>query len=132
MLQTLVPQDGNRHSILGDIHKERERADATHGVQRSYPPASDPDCYTSQCFTGTRMSREFLLKKARYHYAVAVKQGTLTWMHVLDEEYREVAVEAERLASKNPEASKERLKQELVQVAAVAVAWLEDLHRQGF
>lgn len=51
----------------------------------------------------------------------AHENGTLTWRHILQEEYLEA------LAESDPE----KLAEELVQVAAVAVAWLVDLQSRG-
>lgn len=51
----------------------------------------------------------------------ATREGRLTWAHILDEEAAEALAETD----------KERLYIELTQVAAVAVAWLEKLRREG-
>jgi hypothetical protein len=50
----------------------------------------------------------------------AAAAGLLTWRHVLDEEFREAMAE--------PDPAK--LRAELVQVAAVAVAWIEAIDRR--
>lgn len=50
----------------------------------------------------------------------AAADGTLTWKHVLSEEFHEA------LAETNPA----RLRAELIQVAAVAARWVEDIDRR--
>lgn len=51
----------------------------------------------------------------------ATKAGTLSWMDILNEELHEAYA-----ADNN-----ERLREELVQLAAVAVAWIDSLDRGG-
>jgi hypothetical protein len=51
----------------------------------------------------------------------AVREGTLTWTHILEEEVCEALAETDQ----------ERLREELVQVAAVACAWVECIDRRG-
>jgi len=58
------------------------------------------------------------LAKKRYEDAKAAR--TLTWLEILDEEF------AEALAEKD----QGRLREELIQVAAVAVAWVECIDRR--
>ena len=59
------------------------------------------------------------LEWARDAYAEAAASGNLSWREILTEEVAEAY--AERNAA--------RLRRELIQVAAVAVAWIEDLDR---
>lgn len=49
----------------------------------------------------------------------AAQRGTVTWGHVLEEEFSEAMAETDPA----------KLKVELIQVAAVAVAWVEQLDR---
>lgn len=56
---------------------------------------------------------------ARYACDTAFGQGRGTWRHILTEEVFEAFAEADP----------DRLRTELIQVAAVAVAWVEDLDR---
>lgn len=51
----------------------------------------------------------------------AASNGTLTYANVLEEEFWEAMAETD----------KEKLKDELIQVAAVAAAWVEKLIREG-
>jgi hypothetical protein len=49
------------------------------------------------------------------------QEGTTTWKHILREEFLEA------MAEEDPE----QLREELVQVAAVAVAWIEAIDRRA-
>ncbi len=69
---------------------------------------------------GTSEDNEFLALCAREAYENAAKGGALTWLDVLREETEEVAAETDP----------EKLRAELVQVAAVAVAWIEAIDRR--
>ena len=57
---------------------------------------------------------------ARLAVDQAVDDGSLTWLHVLAEEYYEACAEEDPAA----------LREELIQVAAVAVRWIEDIDRE--
>lgn len=61
-----------------------------------------------------------LAKEAKLRCDTAAKFGTLTWEHILTEEYLEA------LAESDPK----RLRAELIQVAAVAVSWIEAIDRK--
>lgn len=49
----------------------------------------------------------------------AAKQGTLTWRHILDEEVKEAFAESDYF----------KLREELIQVAAVCCSWVQALDR---
>jgi len=51
---------------------------------------------------------------------VSTQDGTLTWLHILREEVYEA------FAEEDPQ----KLREELVQIAAVAVAWIEAIDRR--
>jgi hypothetical protein len=90
--------------VLRDVVNERDRAEA------KFPGQHLPDG-TGQ---GWRKAHaDFARQRCKDHAAA----GTLTWRHVLSEEV------AEALAETDPV----RLRAELVQVANVAVRWVEDL-----
>ncbi len=57
---------------------------------------------------------------ARAHAERAAKGGYLTWAHILTEEFYEAMAEEDQA----------RLRAELIQVAAVAVAWIEQIDRR--
>lgn len=65
-------------------------------------------------------SAKLLADQARELCDRATELGVLSWAHILEEE----------VAESFAEATPEKLEAELVQVAAVAVAWLEDLRRR--
>lgn len=90
------------------VQAERERQHAKHGVQ-TLPDGA-----------GTEPWDDVERDAARLRCDRATLAGTLTWRHVLEEEV------AEALAETDPAA----LRAELVQVAAVAVQWIEALDRR--
>lgn len=70
--------------------------------------------------TGPTMSRLNAVDFTRLECEYAAQHGTVTWRHILDEEV------AEAYAESDPA----KLRAELVQVAAVAVAWVESIDRR--
>lgn len=94
--------------VIAEVISERLRQHATHG-QQNLPDGTG----------GTW--REVDRKAAREACDFATRENRLTWLHVLEEEV------AEALAETDPA----RLRAELVQVAAVAVQWIEALDRRG-
>ncbi len=110
--------------ILEQIAAERTKQDIKWGEQNH--PSFD------EIFAGEAERREGLLPMAlRYRVPspfdakelcdTAAQNGSLTWMHILVEEVAEL-LEAPDRAS---------LREELIQTAAVAVAWVECLDRQS-
>lgn len=92
-----------RIRILHDVYDERERQERKFGEQHH------PDG-TSENYAGVaNLSRDLCQE--------AVETDSLTWRHILDEEFSESVGEHD----------KKKLRQELVEVAAVAVAWVEDI-----
>lgn len=97
--------------VLAEVRDERERQHAKWGEQN--PPdgtgpqrrqdifALDPDLAKGRC-------------------AVAFQEGRGTWAHILAEEVAEALVESDPA----------KLRAELVQVAAVAVQWIEAIDRR--
>jgi len=101
--------------ILVDITKERERQDAKFGPQRhqdSVPTGFGPDMLAAWYGIPTEA-----MAKASTDYRFEHGEGT--WADILVEELAEAVGAALK--------SREELREELVQVAAVAVAWIEDL-----
>lgn len=94
-------------ATLEEVSHERGRQVAKWGEQ------NHPDG------TGYAYLRE-QAAKARHECQVAAADGRVTWRLILREEYREA------LAETDPE----RLRTELVQVAAVAAAWIEAIDRR--
>lgn len=94
--------------ILGEIVAERERQDARWGEQNHPDGTGALSCVLER-------------DKARQGCENAFQRGTGTWMHVLIEEVFEA------FAEEDPA----KLRAELVQVAAVAVAWIAAIDRRS-
>ncbi|ONI83991.1 hypothetical protein ALI22I_34080 [Saccharothrix sp. ALI-22-I] len=95
------------NNTLSLVRGERISQDAQWGV------LDHPD--------GTGPAFAAMLKDWREYVDMAATYGMLTWRDILVEELFEV------LCEQDPE----RLGTELVQLAGVAVAWREHLHRRG-
>ena len=95
---------GRTETALADIGEERERQFAKWG------PQHHPDG------TGLENAR-YLADKARERCDEAAREGRVTWNHILTEEFCETRAETDPV----------KLRKELVQVAAVATAWVEDI-----
>lgn len=93
--------------VLADVAAERAAQDTQWGVQ-DHPDGSGPE-YAERAEATRRAALE------------AGKAGALTWRHVLAEEVDEALAES----APSP------LRAELIQVAAVAVAWVEALDRRN-
>jgi hypothetical protein len=91
-----------------DVHAERTRQHERHGEQNL--PNGTADAWD-----------QVEADAARQRCDRATATGSLTWRHVLEEEV------SEALAEVDPEA----LRAELVQVAAVAIQWIEALDRRA-
>lgn len=94
--------------VLGEVENERARQEAKWGEQ-NHPDGTG--------VLGNETELADLCKKATDE---AFEAGRGTWKHILREEY------AEAMAESDPA----RLREELVQVAAVAVAWIEAIDRR--
>jgi hypothetical protein len=95
-----------RYEALEEIALERKRQDAKFGEQ------NQPD--------GTGEQFRHFADQARLACDIAKRLGSLTWKHVLAEEFFEA------LAESDPK----KLTTELLQVAAVCVAWVEAIGRR--
>jgi len=111
--------------VLTQIADERDRQDEKWGVQNH--PSLDP-VLTSRdggC-TPERMAEEYEIptaSRARFMCQLAAQRGDLSWPQILVEELCE-AIEAGVLRGEGPE-----FREELVQAAAVLVAWVECIDR---
>lgn len=94
--------------VLGDVAVERARQDA------KFPDQQLPN--------GTRKSRHMVAVAdwTREQTDRLAATGDLTWAAVLEEEFKEALAEEDD----------EELEAELIQVAAVAVRWVEDIRRR--
>jgi hypothetical protein len=95
-------------TVLGEVAYERAGQDEQWGEQ------NHPDG------TGQSFLDEHVARMARDACKIAAQDGTLTWRLILNEEF------AEACAERDPD----RLRAELVQVAAVTVAWIEAIDRR--
>ena len=98
---------GSLHRVLSDVAAERAAQDATWGLQ-DHPDGTGP-AYAPQA------------DLAKQAVTDAAAEGRLTWRHILHEEVLEAFAEDDA----------DRLRTELVQVAAVAVTWIQDLDRRA-
>lgn len=94
--------------LLVSIADERVRQVAKWGVQ-TRPDGTSADLYEEMAYDAKRLTDA--------HAA----DGTLTWTEILDEEVLEAFAETDP----------DKLRTELIQVAAVALAWAEDIDRKG-
>jgi hypothetical protein len=98
--------------VLTQIAIEREKQDEKWG-QQNHPDGTQPGGLG-------RYRTSLKLDLARDLYAAAEGGGDLTWIEILGEEV------AEAFAEPDPQL----LRAELLQVAAVAVAWIECIDRR--
>ncbi|WP_245679237.1 nucleoside triphosphate pyrophosphohydrolase [Actinomadura hibisca] len=92
--------------VLADVAAERAAQDRLWGVQE-FPDGSGP-AYSDHA------------EEAKRDCAVAWREGELTWRHILTEEFYEALAEDDPV----------RLRNELIQTAAVAVKWVQSLDRR--
>lgn len=97
------------------VDTERQQQLAKFGDQR-HPDGTGP--HTASW--GALIHADTAATEARQRCQQAAARGDLTWRHVLNEEV------AEAFAESDPE----RLRAELVQVAAVCAAWISDIDRR--
>ena len=94
--------------VLDEVYVERIRQDEQWGEQ------NHPD--------GSGRPEDFIMaESAKILNDHKAQVGTLTFRDILEEEVREAYAETDS----------ERLREELVQVAAVAVAWVEAIDRRS-
>jgi len=98
----------NTAGVLAEVLAERERQEAKFPDQHDLPDGTGQD------------HAVVVAKIARAACDEAHKAGRLTWRHILCEEYAEAVAEVDPV----------KLRAELIQVAAVAVKWVEWLDRR--
>ena len=104
--------------VLGEVFEERGRQDARWGEQ-NHPDGTGPD--VDHEAPGNFYFAGEGLELARDLIDAHVEDGDLAWIDILDEEYWEVAGEGDT----------QKLRTELIQLAAVAVAWVQAIDRRG-
>ena len=97
-----------RDAVLHDVQRERDAQHAKWGEQ-NWPDGTGSDFQKGGAEWAKRRTDE------------AAVDGSLTYEHILTEEFFEALAESD----------KSKLRTELIQVAAVAVAWVEKLDREG-
>lgn len=95
-------------SVLEEVKAERYRQHAKWGEQ-NHPNGTGAGVWLDHARSQRRMCEE------------AFRKGVGTWRHILSEEFAEALAEADPV----------RLRAELIQVAAVAVAWVEKIDRDA-
>lgn len=93
--------------VLNEVLAERERQEAKWGEQ------NHPDGTSHERFGPTSVAQKMRVDGM-------ARRGTLTYFEILQEEFWEAAAEEDPA----------KLRAELVQVAAVAVAWVECIDRR--
>lgn len=111
--------------VLYEIARERARQTAKHGDQSHLPDGTGPNVLLSGIPMWDDSTRAgFLANWAKARCKAASQNeggnGTITYEHILTEEW------AEAIAESDPA----KLRAELLQVAAVAVQWIETLDRR--
>lgn len=96
------------HKQLHSVYAERLAQDRKWGPGQSHPDGTGNPVFKMQADI------------ARDAADTAARDGNITWRHILREEFFEALAESDI----------DRLREELVQVAAVAVSWIEDLDRR--
>lgn len=113
--------------IAAEIETERHRQQAKFGEQN----VPDAICEQPSAINTSLEAKELTNRHA--------EQGLLTWIDILVEEVAEAADEAYDVANATEATNfdpawtgaQQRLRAELVQVAAVAVAWIEAIDRRS-
>jgi len=93
--------------VLSEVAAERNAQDEKWG-QQNHPDGTGGEY------------RAVMAEMARLRCQDAARAGAVGWMHILDEEVGEAFAETDSA----------KLRAELVQVAAVAVAWVEAIDRR--
>lgn len=108
------------YNILKELVGERERQDAKFGEQNY--PTLDPKLIQR---SPQRMCEEYEIpteERAKQLVEIHAKRGDLTWMHILVEEVSEVASSMDDI---------DKLRKELIQVAAVSIAMIESIDKNS-
>lgn len=110
-----LPTKFRTAAVLAEISDERSRQDEKWGEQ-NHPDGTGPRVAYAGGLEYAADRRERARHKCDYEH----HRGTGTWAHILEEEHTEA------LAEDDPA----KLRAELVQVTAVAVAWIEAIDRR--
>lgn len=105
--------------VLTEVHAERNRQDRKWGEQ-NHPDGTGPDVWWTGHIGPARAVRDTYRALTDYH-ADNRESEPLTWLDILREEI------GEAFAESDPDA----LRAELIQVAAVAVQWVQAIDRRA-
>lgn len=114
--------------ILDDLIAEIARAEAKFGAQHDVPDVDQVLVNRIGGCSPVRMAEEYGIPsapRAKQHTDIAFSRGQGTWGHILVEEVAE-AIEA--AVVDRPHAD---LRAELIQVAAVALRWIDAIDERG-
>jgi hypothetical protein len=104
--------------VARDVAHERQRQNAKWGEQ-NHPDGTGPDVWPL-AFAACSTPAADLARSATRVTDDYAKAGKVTWLDILREEYHEA------LAESDPE----KLREELIQLAAVAQQWVEAIDRR--
>jgi len=105
-----------KYAIAEEIISERIRQDQKWGEQ-NHPDGTGPDWPAIPIGGSFTKDRADMARRACQS---AASHGTVTWHHILAEEFAEAMAEADPVA----------LRAELIQAAAVCAAWVEAIDRR--
>lgn len=112
----------NTRRVLDEVAVERERQTKAHGVQDL--PDGTGEFGVASCVlrvVGSRLHEGMTVGVAEAQFSCDTAGDRVTYAHIFIEEVVEALAEED----------KGRLRAELLQVAAVAVQWIEKLDREG-
>lgn len=115
-----------RIDVVNDVLEEMDLAALKFGAQRDVPDVDQVLMTREGGCTAYRMAEEYEIpsaSRAKFITDLEFRRGQGTWAHILVEEVAE-AVEAAVVEPDN-------LRAELVQVAAVAMRWVEAIDARG-
>lgn len=104
--------------VLGDLAEERRRQVERYGLNRENPDGTGPE--TAWLLPLAGEPAEVIEKVFRQDYEdweAETENGPVTWVHLIREEVAEAFTETDP----------DRLRAELLQVAALCVSWIENI-----
>lgn len=109
--------------VLRDVRAERARQFAAYGTNENLEDGTGPDVQWLPNIHHEAVATEVALQfRHEYEHYKAEGDGLPTWRHLVTEEVAESFVETDPV----------RLREELIQVAALCVSWVEKIDaRQG-
>lgn len=112
--------------VLREVYAERERQHVKWGAQNC--PSVRRDASPAVACASLGIPGE---ERAKHNCKESFRAGNGTWGHILVEEVSEAVEACARAAMGDPDVDIDDARNELVQVAATAVAWIEYLDRKA-